>query len=72
MESIKNKIKEIKITEKELSILSLIEINSFNTNGYLPNKEEVFKEFNSATIDKNISACTLAFSPNYEIGRAHV
>ncbi|MBT0883358.1 MULTISPECIES: sulfate adenylyltransferase [unclassified Campylobacter] len=67
MESIKNKIKEIKITEKELSILSLIEINSFNTNGYLPNKEEVFKEFNSATIDKNISACTLAFSPNYEL-----
>ncbi|MBZ7991298.1 MULTISPECIES: sulfate adenylyltransferase [unclassified Campylobacter] len=67
MESIKDKIKEIKITEKELSILSLIEINSFNTNGYLPNKEEVFKEFNSATIDKNISACTLAFSPNYEL-----
>lgn len=67
MELIKNKIKEINISEKELSILSLIEINSFNTNGFLPNKEEVFKAFNTNTISENISTCTLAFSPSFEL-----
>lgn len=69
MELAENKVKDIYISEKELSILSLIEINCFNTNGYLPNQEEVFKEFSASTINQNIATCTLAFSPNYELNK---
>ncbi len=66
MDSVKNKINQIIINEKELSILSLIEENCFNTNGFLPNDTNHIKQ-NYSLFSENIIPSTLTFSPNYRL-----
>ncbi|WP_267524915.1 sulfate adenylyltransferase [Campylobacter sp. MG1] len=66
MASVENKISKINISPKELSILSLIEENCFDTGGYLPKEEEILKKIDEISPNINLS-CSLTFSPNYEL-----
>lgn len=67
MELAGNKITKINISQKELSILSLIEENCFDTNGYLPKEKTILKQIEEQKENNIFSQCSLTFSPNYKL-----